>query len=197
MRTLFLDLASAERSIAIIDNQSVYRYIIPSLPSEQLIESIRQLLEQKNLEISSVHRIATIIGPGGFMSLRESIAIANSLSQVLKVPLAGIHASDLLFARLASTKQCLWVHSTRKELVFVRNFFLEYTQWNEPTLVSLETLTPLKNIQYIGELIPAHQAALPVWNPCALHSLEDVLPRYIETLTYSRHSLAPWYGREA
>ncbi len=197
MRTLFIDLASSQRSIAIVDNQSVYRYIIPSLPLEQLIDSIRQLCEKKNLEISSVHRIATIIGPGGFMGLRESTAIANSLSQRLKIPLAGIHSSDLLFARLPSAKQCLWVHSTRKELAFVRSYSSEYAKWNEPILVSLETLTPIKNIQYIGELIPLHQIALPTWNPCALCSLEDVLPRYIETLSYTQNFLTPWYGREA
>ncbi len=198
MRTLFLDLASSERSIAIIADQSVNRCIIPTLPSEQLIESIRKLCEEKNVEISSVHRIAAMIGPGGFMSLRESIAIANSLSQRLNIPLTGIHSSDMLFARLPTpNQQCLWIHSTRKELVFIRNFSLEYTQWNEPTLVSVETLSPLRNIQYIGEIIPGHQAALPAWTPCALRPLENILPQYLETLTYKHEILLPWYGREA
>ena len=212
--TLFLDLASNTRLIALVrDDRMIASASIDSTTGEgQLLPLIESMLSKGKITFKDLDRIASTTGPGGFMSLRVGIALANALSDSLKIPLAGVHLSDLWAARLPSSlapppkgegKQkfgVLWVHSTKKEFVFVRSFGADAKHWREPTL---EKIDDLKNVildrtPYVGELIESQQASLPQLKK-AEHpkSVEEVLPELLETLTYEMKSLSPWYGRGA
>lgn len=139
------------------------------------------------------------------MSLRTGIALMNALQWQLKVTMAGIHLSDLWNARAGSGERVagssfLWLHSTKKDAFFVRGFGSYEKTWKEPTLISLADLqsaltTPTP---YVGEVLEEQAAQLPRLEPyTSAKSLEQVLPAFLATLTYTSSSQMPWYGRGA
>ena len=199
MNTLFLDLASHQQSVALVrDAKTVASIKVDSKVGEgQLLPLIEGMLSKENITFKDLDRIASTTGPGGFMSLRVGIALANALSDSLQIPLAGVHLSDLWHARANSN---LWIHSTKKEFVFVRGFGEGAASWQEPTLEHIKDLQDMitHDTQYTGELIESQQAVLPRLKKAEqLGSFEEVLPELLATLTFEQKSLEPWYGRGA
>ncbi len=111
--------------------------------------------------------------------------------------MAGVHLSDLWHARIHQEADVLWLHSTKKELLFVRGFGALAKDIPEPVLVTFEDVK--KDIRdtadFIGELIPEHAKSLPVTMTEGVKPLTDILPALLETLTYGEPPLLPWYGR--
>src|SRR5260221_569253 len=66
-------------------------------------------------------KIACVLGPGGFTSLRVAVGLTNALAGTLDIPSCGIHLSDL-YAALSMEKDFLWLHSTKKKELFARGF---------------------------------------------------------------------------
>ena len=63
-----------------------------------------------------------------FMTIRVALSMANAMAYALKVPLAGMHLSDVWGARItrsgdaASPRDWVWLHSTKKTHAFARGF---------------------------------------------------------------------------
>ncbi len=141
------------------------------------------------------------------MSLRVATACANALSWSLKVPLAGIHLSDLWYARSQSSPlkahRLIWLHSTKKDSLFIRGFGDLAKKWPEPTLISIEELraeliAESSPLPFVGELIPEHKALFSLLTPYNhVLPLLEALPRTLADLQYEQASLQPWYGRGA
>ena len=171
------------------------------------MDTLLALLKAHNASLTDLHRIAVTVGPGGFMSIRVGIALANTLSWSLKIPLAGIHLSDLWEARTQTSnlkpQTFLWLHSTKKEFFFIRGFGDFEKQWPEPMLISLDALRSQllafsSSLPYVGELLQGQRTALPMLTEKAdARSIEDILPSLLESLTYEQKTLEPWYGRGA
>ncbi len=199
-RTLFIDLASHAQSIALlIDGNVVTTQAIESRTGEEhLLPLIEELLAKANCTLKDVKKIATVTGPGGFMSLRVGISLANALSNSLHIPLAGIHLSDLWATRVPDDERCLWVHSTKREQLFVRGLGKGFDEWKEPTLETMEAMKAMINhpTNFVGELIESQQAQLPnLHRSEKTKSLAEVLPTILEHLVYDQKQLQPWYGR--
>jgi tRNA threonylcarbamoyl adenosine modification protein YeaZ len=221
---LFLDFASGAQSIALVAaDRTIACMPLPDRTDESaLLPAIEGLLAGQGKTFQDLSRIAAVTGPGGFMSLRVGISLANALSFALGIPLAGVHLSEVWGARLfphpASRSargtplqahdpgegkgvRTLWLHSTKREALFVRGYGEYEAQWPEPTLVSLSALSTFHfphSTWYVGELIDSQRAALPALKPLQdLHPLEDILPGLITRLSYERRQLEPWYGRGA
>ena len=148
---------------------------------------------------SPLDRIAVVSGPGGFMSLRLSAAIVNTLSWGLGIPVASIHLSDLLFER-ASTKDVLWMHSTKRELFFMKGFGASASIAPDITTITLSDATALlarlpSPISVIGELLPEQRSALPALSIGELQAYSTMLPAFLAKQTYTQHLVEPWYGR--
>lgn len=350
-RTLFLDFASGKQLIALVkDDRTIAMQSIDGKSESALIPMIEELVGQpiaKSQLPKAFDRIAAVTGPGGFMSLRVGISLANALSDGLKIPLAGIHLSDLWLARLrpsspspfsrwekgepkqmgdekkatnpmilkfarvlrkksteaedvlwqslrgsqlgfkfrrqhpiqhrildfychasrlgieidgsvhddpdqvvydryrmeaiadigvhiirfrneevlehlpeviARIRESLrpplpsgegtgvrvaWLHSTKKDFLFIRGFGDLAKEWPEPAFISVETLVSQftahsSQLDYVGELIESQQAALPMLKPLTdPRPLEEVLPTIAAALIYEQKQLLPWYGRGA
>ena len=213
VHTLFLDLASNSQLIALVqDERTVGLMKIESKTGEeQLLPFIEGLLTKANITFKDLNRIASTTGPGGFMSLRVGISLANALSDSLGIPLAGVHLSEAWRERVARNQwlvgRILWVHSTKREALFVREYEESAKNWLKPTLIKvseLQSATALTTdhlpliTSYVGELIDSQQAALPKLQKMEkLMSIEEVLPTLLATLKYEMKPLEPWYGRGA
>lgn len=58
--------------------------------SEKLLSSITRMLEQAKASLTDIQGIATVKGPGSFVSLRIGISTANALAYALQIPVIGV-----------------------------------------------------------------------------------------------------------
>ena len=211
VHTLYIDLASNKGSLALVTEQEVLaiEHIDHRMGDQELLPRLEQLLGaggppagRASWAWGDIQRIACVVGPGGFMSLRVAVALANTLADQLQIPIAGVHLSEVYKAR---TQNALWLHSTKKQELFVREFGDNAKIWPEATHVTLEDLIttirtwPAKPLFWVGELIPEHQKALAVSvaeiRESPLRRPEDVFPKFVKSLSYQKQILEPWYGR--
>jgi len=101
MKTLFLDLASHSGLLACVADDAVVASVSVDhrINDTELVPLFEKLLKDANWMQQDIQRIACVIGPGGFTSLRVAVAFANALAFGLDVPVAGVHLSDLWAAR--------------------------------------------------------------------------------------------------
>lgn len=186
MKCLFLDLASIHATVACVtENETVYMHTREiKITDSDLMKEMETALQKAKWEFKDLTHIAVVVGPGGFMNLRIGVTAANVLSHELKIPIIGIHLSDLYAARASS--QFNWLHSTKKEQVFIRG-----ESFSEPTLIHLDQLP---QGPWAGELIEEH-AHLLKDPPVSLKDLSEILPELVQKASFSMDPVYPWYGR--
>jgi tRNA A37 threonylcarbamoyladenosine modification protein TsaB len=191
MKTLSIDCASHEGHIACVDDAGTRAIRAFARANDaELVPFAEDALARAGWKKEDVERVACNLGPGGFTSVRNGVAFANALSDLLGVPAAGYHGSVLALAR---TGAALWVHSTRRDEAFVLG-----GPWAEPTLVPIaDVLAAVRGTTVAGDLLDAHRAAIldaGAAIPPAL-PLESVLPGLLAGLQPRGGTLVPWYGR--
>lgn len=90
---LGIEAASDDASVALLDGDRVVaavRWHIASTASRELLAAIDTLLREAGVARDAVASIAVDVGPGGYGSLRTSVATAQGLAVALDVPLAGV-----------------------------------------------------------------------------------------------------------
>lgn len=200
MKILFLDIASRDGLVACVTPENVVsvRRADTKVSDADLPKLLEETWKEAGWTAKDLTHVACGIGPGGFMSLRVGVSSANALAWGLSLPIAGIHLSDLYAAR--TSEDALWVHSTKKEEVFVRGFGVYAKEFPEAMHITLSDLDGRLSgpFQFMGELLPEHDAWLRDrdGHSVALHSLEEILPGFLAGQTYDRNTLRPWYGRE-
>ncbi len=202
--TLFIDLCSHSKFIACLDEEKTLALtsIQDHTNEADLMPAIERLLSGIDCRLDDLRRIAAITGPGGFMSQRVELSLANALAWSLKIPIAGIHLSDLWATRIPkpstpNPESFLWLHSTQKKTLFIRGFSALEKKWPNPTLISLDEAKSdiAKDALWIGELIPEHEESLALKRMQNLESIERVLPMLCKKQTYEEPPVLPWYGR--
>ncbi len=170
MKTVFLNLASHSdhpregACIACVEEgrTAAIRFIDHRIDDAALLPELDAALKEEGWTMQDIGRIACVIGPGGFTSLRMAVTLANVLGDQLQIPLAGVHLSAVYEARsgywqlaIGNWQQAtshkpqansqkpsfLWLHSTRSTHLFVRGFGAHAAQWPEATLISIDELT--------------------------------------------------------
>ena len=210
MHILFLDLGSNKGTLACVDDQSVVHLVTIDhrIDDASLMGLIEKTVKDAGWSYQDLNRIACVVGPGGFTSLRVGVATANALADALEIPVCGIHLSDLYLARsphpaLRATfslrgegigKSILWLHSTKKNELFIRG-----PDVSDPQCITLDQLSAhlKKDGEWMGELIPDQKSIVEKagMKEAALRPLADVLPAFLAKQDYKRQILQPWYGR--
>ncbi|MFH1443950.1 MAG: hypothetical protein ABIG34_00990 [Candidatus Peregrinibacteria bacterium] len=200
MRILYIDLASHNGLIACCDERSVVASepVDHRIDDHELVPFFEKILSSAGWKTEDLTHVACVIGPGGFMSLRVVVGFANTLIHQLKISGTGIHISDLLQAR-ASDQDFVWLHSTKKQELFVRGFGSFVALW--PEAVHLTTDVFLQQVPqgavWAGELIPEHRDLFreKQLTSLILQPITDVLPSFLSSRSYTQNLLEPWYGR--
>lgn len=198
MRTLYLDIASHDGSVACVgpDGTACVQTVDHRVDDAGFVALMEDMLRQAGWTYADLQRIACAVGPGGFTSLRVGVSAANALAFTLGIPSCGIHLSDLYASRLVhpDAKPTWWMHSTKKKELFVRLLGTE----TDARCIPVEDLTALLAPGFwTGELLPEHRAvaeALGV-RPAELRTLEETLPSFLDAQRYAGTPLQPWYGR--
>lgn len=197
MLTLFLDFCSHRKVIAIVrDGKTVgVSELADHTDEATVMPAIEAVLKKVDGSLENISRIAAVTGPGGFMSQRVGLSIANALAWSLKIPIGELHLSDVYATRVSG--DALWIHSTKKQLLFIRGFGTYAQQWPESVTITLEDLQKLTDGSYVGEVLPEQAAVLHINPVAALKDLADILPKLVESIPYAEKPLTPWYGRGA
>ncbi len=222
VRTLFLNIASADGLIACADENEVRASVgIHHCSTDaDLVQSFEQVLNQAGWKPEELERVACVVGPGGFTSLRVACAFANALSHFQRVPLAGVQLSEVYGSRSSLARPlpgppghpspvagegtgtgvgAWWLHSTKRDLLFLRGYGRYAEMVAEPKLVMLDELDLSLHAEdkWMGELIPEHEAQVKRRGlvPAELQPLEQALPAFLNSLTYAQKPIEPWYGR--
>lgn len=99
MRILAFDTATPVTSVAVLDGPNVLAEMSitgDKVQMERLMPMIDAALLDAGVNIRKIDGIAVGVGPGLFTSLRIGVVTANTLSQVLRVPVAGVSSLDAL-----------------------------------------------------------------------------------------------------
>ena len=197
METLFLDFCSHRKRIALVkDSVTVAESEhLDHFDEAEVMPAIEALLQKAGTLFSGIGRIAAVTGPGGFMSQRVGLAVSNALAWSLKIPIGALHLADLYAARIQG--DVLWVHSTKKQLLFIRGFGSFESTWPEPILITLDELKTVSGGSYVGEVLPEQAAVLQITPLSSLKNIADVLPDVLATVAFGSTPLVPWYGRGA
>ena len=90
---LGIEAASDDASVALLDGERVVaavRWHVASTASRELLAALDTLLREAGVAREAIASIAVDVGPGGYGSLRTSVATAQGLAVALDVPLAGV-----------------------------------------------------------------------------------------------------------
>lgn len=93
MPELGIEAASDDASVAVLDGDhvlAVRRWHITSTASRELLAAIDAVLRVAGTPRDAVTAVAVDVGPGGYGSLRTSVATAQGLALALDIPLAGV-----------------------------------------------------------------------------------------------------------
>ncbi len=197
MDTLFLDFCSHKKLLALVrDGTTVAERELQDHTDEaSVMPAIEELVTKAGRTLTDINRVAAVTGPGGFMSQRVGLAVANALAWSLKVPIGGVHLSEVYGARISG--DALWIHSTKKQLLFVRGLGKFAKTWPEPITITLDELSAVKKSAYVGEVLPEQAAVLQIKPLATMNDIAAVLPSIIDNLAYDMKPLIPWYGRGA
>ncbi len=202
MNYFFLDIASHDGLLACISSDGVIssHKVSTRIRDHELIPLAEECLKSAKWEYQDLDRIACVIGPGGFTSLRVAVSFSNTLMDQLDIEGAGVGLWDLYRVRGSGIGfgDTLWLHSTKKDSLFVQG-----GEWKKPTLIKIEDLSENRTrkpnpLLWMGELIDSHKEKLESSDnkEAELRPTLEILPEFIESLSYSKKPLEPWYGRK-
>lgn len=200
VRTLFLDLGSNKGTLACVNDQLIVHLVTIDhrIDDASLMGLIERTVKDAGWSYQDLNRIACVVGPGGFTSLRVGVATANALADALEIPMCGVHLSDVYAARMTNdamaNDQFVWFHSTKKNELFIRGPGIP-----EPQHITLDQLPAhlRKGGEWMGELIPDQKSIVENagMKEATLRPLQEILPAFLATQDYKRQILQPWYGR--
>ncbi|MCK5019921.1 MAG: hypothetical protein KAS32_22895 [Candidatus Peribacteraceae bacterium] len=198
MNTLFFNIVSHKTLIAVISNDKVLalKEGDERISDDKVIPEVKKVLDDAEIDFPNLNKVACIIGPGGFTSLRIAVAFVNTLCDQLGIPSAPVHLSDFVLSQASDSPE-IWIHSTKKDLLFIKG-----NKWKEPTLISLEDLKSFLSSSdssiWTGELIDDHISIFEEfgWKQAGQKSVNDFLSSFVSNLKYDDQLLLPWYGRE-
>lgn len=159
---------------------------------------IEEVLQLAKCDYHDITHLACINGPGGFTSLRMSVTAINVLHVLLKKPVMAMHLANVYKARLMAGANGVWLHSTKRDLLFIQGLGDLEQLWPIPTLLTFadcQAQLPA-GTQWCGELIPEHADGLQLAEPLALTALNKALPGLLAQQPYEQQIIEPWYGRE-
>jgi tRNA threonylcarbamoyladenosine biosynthesis protein TsaB len=126
MITLGFDTATDVGTVGLLAGGKVigeYTFGADESQSERLLASIDLLLEEAELEISAVEKIAVSRGPGSFTGLRIGISTAKGLALGLGVPLVGVSLTNCYYSRVEYYPGDVYtLIKDRRDLVYCAKF---------------------------------------------------------------------------
>ncbi|WP_019219929.1 tRNA (adenosine(37)-N6)-threonylcarbamoyltransferase complex dimerization subunit type 1 TsaB [Bartonella florencae] len=147
MLILAIDTASIYCAVALIRHKSVIARINERMHkghAEKLIGYIAQVMNQANIILNQVDRIAVNIGPGSFTGVRVGVSTARALALALEIPAVGVSALEALASQTTINKNTASaitvVIEAGKGMFYHQNFNTNLTPLGAPGLKTIEDI---------------------------------------------------------
>lgn len=121
MRYLFIDTASNNLIISIIENDNIvycYNEINNNETSSKIMPIIDEAFKKSNLKVNDIDKIFVVNGPGSFTGIRVGLTVAKIMSYCLNIPLVAISELELLATTKTSTKYIVPIIDARRGYVY-------------------------------------------------------------------------------
>lgn len=99
MYTLFIDTHYKDILLCLFkDNKLLDKEVLNDVKNTSVITmpSIIKLLDKNNIKINNINKIAVVIGPGSFTSIRIGVTLAKVLAYSLDIPIVSMTSIDLI-----------------------------------------------------------------------------------------------------
>ena len=183
MITLGFDTATEIGTIGLVDGEKVigeYTFSASESQSEKLLASVDLLLEQTEVEISEIEKVAVSRGPGSFTGLRIGISTAKGLASGLDIPLVGVPLTDCYYSRVEKFPGSVaTLIKDRRDLVYMAGYDSKGQKTLEERSVSLEKLkedlipdliSEPGKLLLVGDGVPEHRKDLNDMNGAVLEA---------------------------
>lgn len=152
MIVLAIDTAGIDCSAAVFDSSagrllSAVSEEIGKGHAERLMAVIDQALDEAQVDLHAVGRIAVVIGPGSFTGIRVGVAAARGLALSLGIDCVGVSTLETLGASHRATsgsdKPVLVAMDAKREEIYAQAFAVDGAALNEPAALSAEDVDNL------------------------------------------------------
>jgi tRNA threonylcarbamoyl adenosine modification protein YeaZ len=186
---LGIEAASDFASVAVLDGERVlasHDWVITTTASRELLAAIDVVLREAGVPRDALGAIAVDAGPGGYGSLRTSVATAQGMAVALGVPLAGVHRLEVAaYPHLAPGAPVVAVHDAGR----AGFAWAVYAPCDAPESREPEVLSPVRldSLEDCVRLAPQRA----VWCGDLSAELLDALPRIDGTIAELQDTATP------
>ena len=121
MRYLFIDTASSNLIITIVENNKlIYNYIDSnnSDTSSKVMPIIDEAFSKTNLDVKDINKIFVVTGPGSFTGIRVGVTIAKTIGFCLNIPIIEISELELLATKSTNKEYNIPIIDARRGYVY-------------------------------------------------------------------------------
>lgn len=97
MYTLFIDTHAANILLILYKDNNLYKIKNKesNSQSEVIMPTLIELLEEENLTVDNLSKIAVVIGPGSFTGVRLGVTIAKTIGYCKNIPIVTVTSLEL------------------------------------------------------------------------------------------------------
>ncbi len=160
---LCVDTATEFAGMAIADkNKSVCLKLEASHASDKILETIDQVIQKANIQLSDLSGIFVIKGPGSFTGLRVGIAVANQFAHQLKIPIIGLRTEEWYQYR-TDESDFIYLQSMNRDQIYMVGFG-KFKRDYPPAIIPISEchyeLASGTDVKWLGQLSDEHRQQL-------------------------------------
>lgn len=184
MRILSISTSSNNCSTSIIEDGKILKELNindTKTHSENLMPLINNILQETNIELSSIELLACDIGPGSFTGIRIGIATIKAISQITNIPICPVSSLEgLAFQAENPADIIVSLIDARNNQAYCGIFDSNYSIINNYIADSIYNIIDIlkeqsTNITFIGDASVIHKELLQLHFPTATFSTSNTL----------------------
>ena len=181
MKTLFIDTHYKDIIIAIFDdNKLVSNVELKNVAntSVDVMPSIVKCLDDANINIKEIKKVAVCVGPGSFTGVRLGVTIAKVLAYSLNIDIVSLTAFDIVSLNLSSPKYIAIKENNGMFIAYfdgIDNKDIKYLKNSE-----FDQFKTSKDIAYEDEI--NYERLIEFINTLSVLNVHNVNPLYVKTI---------------
>ena len=202
---LCIDTATEFAGVALVGDidQCSFQKLEARHASDKILETIDQVIQEANIQLSDLSGIFVIKGPGSFTGLRVGIAVANQFAHQLKIPIMGLQTDEWSLYR-TDKKDFIYIQTMNRDQVYMVGAG-KYARDYPKSIISASEchyeLASGDQIKWLGQVSDEHRRKFSdIQEITGLRSPEETwmqAVRNIKIASCKRYDLIePYYGKE-
>ena len=158
MISLFLDTCNRNIIIGLLkDNKLISSKVFENDNnlSEKLLPTIKEILNENNIDIKKVNKIFISVGPGSFTGIRIGVTVAKTIAWALNIPIIPISSLEVLASTRTNSKYICSLVDARRGFVYAGLYDNKLNPLINDKYVNLEELklnieSNYQNVEFVS-----------------------------------------------